>query len=156
MTATFGTMKKADIIWNGLLLGSLLGYFMLMKVLGLHQILGLRYVNVVFQLGVVYFAMKSFRHHSTQPFSFMETSMAGLRACVPAVLLFAVFQFLYLRFLDPDFMLYIKATAPMGVYLMPALVALGIAAEGLLMGFFSAYVGMRFLAAQEHTKFPAL
>ncbi|HEX2899869.1 MAG TPA: DUF4199 domain-containing protein [Bacteroidia bacterium] len=149
-------MKKSDIIWNVALLGSLTGYFMLMKLLGLHQILGLRYLNLLFQLVIVYMAMKSYRSHTTHPFSFLDTAMAGVRASVPAVILFAGFQFVFLRWIDPGFMLIVKETAPMGDYLSPALAALAIAAEGVLMAFFSAYVGMRLLAAQEHAKFPAL
>ena len=151
-----GSMKRSDIVWNVALLTSLTGYFMLMKLLGLHQILGLRYLNLLFELGIVYMAMKSFRAHTKHPFSFMETAMVGVRATVPAVLLFAGFQFAYLRFIDPAFMTVIKETAPMGEYMTPPLAALSIAAEGILMTFFSAYVGMRLLAAQEHSKFPAL
>jgi hypothetical protein len=149
-------MKKSDFVWNGLFLGSLIGYFLCMKLLGLHQILSLRYLNGIFELVIIYYAMKAYRAHTDEDFSFGRTAAAGLRASIPAVLLFALFQFTYLRFIDPDFMLYIKATAPLGVYMTPPLVALGLAAEGLLMAFFSAYVGMRFLAAREHARFPAL
>jgi hypothetical protein len=150
-------MKKSDALWNTLLFGSLMGYFLLMKALGLHQLLGLRYLNLFIHIGIVYLAMRSYRAHiHEEGFSFLETAMVGVRASLPAIVLFALFQFTYLRFIDPAFMTHIKDTAPMGHFLTPAIVTLGLFAEGILATFFNSYVCMRFIAAKEKAKFPAL
>jgi hypothetical protein len=149
-------MKKAIVLWNSLLLGTLVGYFFAMKLLGLYTILELRYLNLFFTFGIIYLAMKNYRAHTGEAFSFGATAMAGIKAAVPAVLAFGLFQFFYLRFMDPQFMAYIKAVTPMGEYLSPPVLGCALVAEGLLGTFFSAYVGMRLLAAQERAKFPAL
>jgi hypothetical protein len=149
-------MKKAFVLWNFLLFASLTGYFFLMRLLGLHDILELRYLNLFFTFGIVYVAMKQYRAHTSEAFSFWATAMAGARAAIPAVVGFALFQFFYLRFMDPAFMAYIKAVTPMGEFLSPPVLAWFLVAEGVLGTFFSAYVGMRLIAAQEKAKFPAL
>lgn len=150
-------MKKSDILWNALLFSTLLGYFLLMKVLGLHQILSLRYLNLVFHFGIIYLAMRQYRAHIHSPgFSFLDTGMVGIRASVPAILLFAVFQFVYLRFLNPDFMQVVISNSPMGLFMSPAIVAVALAAEGLVATFFNSYVAMRLIAGQEKAAFPKL
>ena len=150
-------MKKSDILWNVLLFSSLMAYFMIMKFLGLHRILSLSYVNLAIHLAIVYFAMHAYRTHiHSKAFSFMDTAMVGVRATLPAITLFSVFQFIYLRFLDPDFLNYIQSVTLMGEYLTPAIIAAGLMATGLVATFFNSYIGMRFIAAQEHAKFPVM
>jgi hypothetical protein len=149
-------MKKADVLWNTILFFSLTIYFMVMKVMGLHTVLGLRFANLAFHFAIVYMAMRRFRAHADGPLEFWDTTVAGIRACVPAVVLFGFFQYLNLRVFDPGFMAYIQDNAPMGAFLSPPLVAVALIAEGLVGTFFSAYIGMRLIAVQEKAKFPTL
>lgn len=149
-------MKKADVLWNVLLYVCLMGFFLLMKVLGLHTVLSLRYFNLVIHFSIVYMAMKAFRARAHSDFSFLETALAGVRASVPAVIFFALSIFAYLRFIDTGFMDHIRDTAPMGEFMSPPLIVVALAAEGLVASFFNAYVGMRLIAAQEKVGFPSL
>lgn len=150
-------MKKMDFYFGGMMFLCLMGFFFLMKALGLATNLNLRMINFIIQFTLVFYAMRMYRR-SVRPeaFSFGNTFLAGVRASVPAVLGFALFQLLYLKFLNPGFMLYIEQTAPFGEYLSPGAVALLLVFEGMTGALFSAYVGMRILAMQKHEKFSGL
>ncbi len=151
-------MKKQDFLFGLLMFLGFLGYFYLMKVAGLYQNINLRFLNFFIHFGVVFLAMKAYRHRIGEeaPFSFMNTFMAGVKASIPAVVGFALFQYFYLKFLDPGFMVYLVNNAPMGDWLNPGFVGLTLFAEGMVGTFFSSYAGMRLIAAQEHQEFPAL
>src|SRR5688572_26478219 len=115
-------MKKSDALWNTLLFGSLMGYFLLMKALGLHQLLGLSNLKLVIPIGIVYVAMRCYDVHiHEEGFSCLEPAMVGVPASLLAIVLFALLLFTYLRIIDPAFMTHITDTAPMGHFLTPAI-----------------------------------
>jgi Protein of unknown function (DUF4199) len=142
-------MKRYELKYGIFMLLGFISFFFLMMGLGLYTNLNLRVLNILIHFAFAYLAMRTFRTQTVDDFDYLSTFAVGFRTSVIAVLGFATFQFLYLQFIDPGFMLYIKENAIMGNYLTPGVASLFLVIEGFGVTIFSSYVGMRYLSALE-------
>lgn len=125
-------------------------YFFAMKGLGLYTNVNLRVFNVLIHGTFAFLAMQAFRRQNKAPFEFLATFGVGFRASMIAVFGFALFQFVYLQFLNPGFMDYVRQNAIMGSYLTPAFASVFLVIEGFGVSIFTSYVGMRYLTLKEN------
>lgn len=129
--------------WTGLLVSAALtGYFFLMKMLGLYEVLWLRYFNAAFMVGGLLLTFFNYRNKmSPEGIPYLAGIRMGLRVTLTAIIPFAIFMAIYLR-LDPSFMEYIIRSAEFGEYLTPGRAAGYIALEGFAGGAIMTYVMM--------------
>jgi len=118
----------------GVLTGiSLIGFFLLMKLLQLNYILELRYANIIFlYFGILYTLTQRRKYQGD--LEYLPSLIDGLKTTGLTVLMFSVFFVCYLLFIDPDFMLYLQQEAPLGKYLTPWTVMGVLMIEGFISG----------------------
>lgn len=132
-------MDKKSIEFNGLIGGlliftGLLSFFLLMSVLGLDHNLELRALNLLIMAGGVYFSIRSIKKKN-KDFDYLKGIGTGFLAAISSSVTFALFNILYLKIINPDFMIEIVAEEPFGPYLNPFTVAIVIMIEGVTSGF---------------------
>jgi Protein of unknown function (DUF4199) len=142
-------MKNTELKYGIYMFLGFVAFFFAMKSLGLYTNINLRGLNVLIHATFAFLAMRAFRFHNPEPFEFLTTFAVGFRTSLLGVLGFALFQFIYLQFLDPTFMQYIHENALMGSYLTPAFASIILVVEGLGVSIFASYVGMRLLTVKE-------
>lgn len=132
---------RPDIRYGLLITAGLIVYFMIMKFAGLVHVTELRIFNFFIMLGGLFLAYKKF--HETdinRQFNYMKAITYGLSTASVGTLLFAVFVFIYVSFLDPALMDTIKEKGPLGEYLNPWVVSIIIGVEGILSGALASFM----------------
>jgi hypothetical protein len=126
---------RPDIRYGLLITAGLIVYFMIMKFIGLVHVTELRAFNFFIMLGGLYLAFREF--HETdinRGFNYMRAFVFGFSTAAIATLVFAVFVFVYVSFIDPRLMETIAEKGPLGEYLNPYVVSIIVALEGVLSG----------------------
>jgi hypothetical protein len=131
--------------WAGFLTSlSLVVYFLLMKAVGLNQVLEFRYVNVVFLITGILGTYYNYRRKvDTEGIEYLTGLKMGLRITLTAIIPFALFMAIYLR-IDTDFMHYIREYAPFGRYLTPINAAGVVGVEGFISGGITSFMAMQY------------
>lgn len=142
-------MKKKTIEYNGLLGGlliliGLIGFFYLMTALGFQHNLNLRAFNILIMATGVYYSINSIKK-SNADFSYLKGIATGLLAAASASLLFAIFTFVNLKFIDPAFLTAIIENEPFGDYLNAFKISFIIIIEGFGSGFLLTFGIMQWL-----------
>jgi hypothetical protein len=126
---------RPELRYGLILTAGLIIYFLIMKLLGLTHVTELRVLNFFIVVAVLYRAFKHFRARDiNKQFNYLQAFMFGFFTTAIGTVIFAVFIFLYIQFLDPGLMETVRQKAPLGEYLNPYLVACALVAEGSLSG----------------------
>ena len=141
-------MKDFEIKNGLLMLASFIGFFFVMKLLGLYENMWLRVFNFAIHGAFVYMTVKKyFEEHGGQ--NYLPTFASGFRASFIGVIGFTLFQMVYLSQIDPEFMTYIQNNAIMGNYLTPVTTSIFIFIEGISAGILASYISMRYVGINE-------
>nr|MBA3898956.1 DUF4199 domain-containing protein [Bacteroidota bacterium] len=100
--------KFNHVMKYGLL--AMFGYviiFAIMRLLNLHLIVELRAVNYIIYFIVAFIAIKSFKEQSNNEMSYLEGYLTGLFVAKVSFVLFALLMYIYLKFLDREFLFYV-------------------------------------------------
>ncbi|MBI1288961.1 MAG: DUF4199 family protein [Flavobacteriales bacterium] len=118
-----------------------IGYFLLMKLLGLVQVPEFRYFNFVILLMGITIGYRKYQHENGK-IPFLSGFGLGMMITVISVVLFSAFLFIYLSIFDPHLLVTIKAHAPVMVKesLTPSLASVAILFEGLSSGLIMNFV----------------
>lgn len=140
-------MEKQSIEYNGLKAGALtfaglMALFFIMKMAGLIHNIELRVLNIFVMFGGILYGIKSLKKVNGE-FNFLKGMATGLVTAFSASILFALFIFAYLQFIDPNFMRMLIENEPFGSYMNPFSVACIIAIEGPFSGFWLSFVTMQ-------------
>jgi hypothetical protein len=136
---------------NGLLIGfitflSLVSYFMIMKVLGLSQILELRFFNFVIIAAGIYFGINKFKRQFGEEDFYLKGLGQGIFISAVSVILFAFFMSIYLSYFDESLMQHIRETATLGFNVSTGLnIFFVIFIEGIAAGFIITFAAMQYL-----------
>lgn len=126
----------------------LIGFFLLMKIVGLVHIYELRFLNVFIQVGGIYYALKKFKETHGQHINYFRALVTGVATGAVASLIFAIFLFSYLM-IDQSLMLDIIEKEPMGRYLNPYISAFMVALEGIFSGLLFTFILINYLPTDE-------
>ena len=124
--------------------GGLIGYFLIMKVLGLVHVVELRGFNLFIIVGGILLAMRHQRSKQDGPLVYLQGIGLGLLTCAVAVITFSIFIFAYLQ-MDTGLMKSIRETETFGQYLNPYILAFVIALEGIASGFIASFMIMQYM-----------
>jgi hypothetical protein len=116
---------------GGLIIGAvLIAYFLLMRALGLHEVLWLRYFNFVIVLAGQFIVFSMYRKkYSPDGIEYMPGLLNGFKMTFMSVWPLALFMFIYLS-IDKNFMMYVKEHGEFGSWLTPFNSAIGLLMEG--------------------------
>jgi hypothetical protein len=120
----------------------LVGFFLMMKSLGLHEIVSLHYFNGVFLLlGLLFLFSKVSKKNETNKIEYFDGMKTGMRMTLIAIIPFAFFIGFYLK-IDVEFMTFLNRNAIFGKYLTPLVSAGAVAVEGIVSGFLLTFILM--------------
>ncbi len=142
-TSTFEVFKYSLLIAAGLII-----YFLLMAQFQLTETIELRFMNffIVF-IGLFAVIKRSMRGENANYLrSFGRGALVGILSSV----LFGFFMFIYLRILNPDFMLYLNANAPFGELLSPGSAAMVVMMEGAASSMIISFALLQLLKKSWH------
>lgn len=109
-------------------------YFLAMKLLGLVHMIEFRLLNAVIMFFGCYSAVKMSKKN-LENFDFLKGYGSGLLTALIASVLFAIFGFIYLQFIDPTFIQDIRNNELLGIYQNKYIACGQIFIEGAASGF---------------------
>ncbi|HWY38444.1 MAG TPA: hypothetical protein VNY73_07780 [Bacteroidia bacterium] len=122
----------------------LFSYFILMRALGLHEVLALRTLNVFFLLGGIVYALRTFsKATSAEHIDYFTGIKIGAHVTFVAVIPFTLFICLYLGN-DAAFMQLVKSKIGMGEFLSPIIVSGALFIEGISSGLIMTFIAMQY------------
>ncbi|MFW5762424.1 MAG: DUF4199 domain-containing protein, partial [Cyclobacteriaceae bacterium] len=121
-------MKRLVFKWSLIITAGLIAYFLLMKFFGLVHIIELRLLNGVIMFTGIWFLIKELK--KKPDFNYFTGLLNGIVTGLIASVMFALYAFIYVQFINPEFMLAIKENEIMGNYLNKFLVSMQIFIEG--------------------------
>jgi hypothetical protein len=107
------TNTRTSVIGGLLTSGTLIAYFLIMRLLNLHYIFELRYFNAVILFVAVVFLFQRLKNDRGK-IAYLPGLAAGFTMVAVAAFIFAMFMFVYLMFIDPAFLQFIKTHTPTG------------------------------------------
>lgn len=128
--------------------GSLIVFFLTMKLLGFGHMIELRLLNLVILTAGIYLALKKFKGTHSEHLNYFRGLITGVATGAVASLLFGVFLFLYMK-LDTDLMETILKNEPMGRYLNPYMVAFIVVLEGFFSGLLVTFVILNWVTTDD-------
>ncbi len=135
-----GALKYGLMITGGLTV-----YFLLMRVLGLHEVLPLRFLNGLIMAGGIYLALKHYRDLAGNHFHYLPALGLGLRTTAVGVGGFMLFMYVYLTYLDPGFMEYLASQQRMGKELNRFSASIALFLEGMGSGMVMSFMFLQWL-----------
>lgn len=128
--------------------GGLIGFFLLMTLLGMAHVVELRLLNVVILASGVYFALKKFKSTHHDHLNYFRGLIMGVSTAGLGSLIFGVFMFIFMS-LNPDFMKAIKDNEPLGLYLNPWMASFIILLEGFFSGMLVSFILLNWIDTDE-------
>lgn len=141
---TKNLIEKLGVRYGVLMTAALVGYFFLMKAVGLEHNLELRAFNLVILVSFVLMAIKHYRRERNGNLVYLRGIGLGLLTAMVGTLLFAILVLFYVTVASPEFMGTIRSREPFGDFLNPFLVACTIIIEGAASGFLAAFGIMQY------------
>jgi hypothetical protein len=121
--------------------------FLLFKVMGLIESLGLSFVNFIILAFVSFKALKDFKEEAYKQHGKMNYIQGYGTAFFTSAISFALlslFMFFYLTYLDKNFMSYIQTKDIAGLTINPSSISIALFFEGTSMGIIIALVSMQY------------
>ena len=128
--------------------GSLIVFFLTMKLLGFGHMIELRLLNLVILTAGIYLALKKFKGTHSENLNYFRGLITGVATGGVASLAFGAFLFLYMK-LDTDLMKTIIENEPMGRYLNPYMVAFIVVLEGFFSGLLVTFVILNWVTTDD-------
>jgi hypothetical protein len=142
-------MSKFDKYWRKipnrygvLLAAALIGYFLLMRALGLGHVYWLRALNAFILFFTVRGAILKYRNESSDTMydEFFNFFKIGMRTAFVGITAFAVFVAIYMDVLDPTFLEEVRQVEKLSPYLTPVTAAGIVFIEGFGSAFVCTYL----------------
>jgi hypothetical protein len=127
-----------------------MGYFLVMRAIGLHEVFMLRYLNAFFLMAGIALAMYSYKNSMKENVDYKKGLQMGMFITLVAVLPFAVFIFLYLN-IDDGFLNLVEKDVQLREFVTPATVAGFICLEGVCSGSIITFIVMQYFR-KKHEK----
>jgi hypothetical protein len=128
--------------------GSLILFFLIMKVIGLGHHAELRLLNLVILTVGIHLALKKFKQTHSERMNYFRGLITGVATGAVASLVFGVFLFIYMK-LDTSMMQSIIDNEPMGRYLNAYMAAFIVVLEGFFSGLLVTFVILNWVTTDE-------
>jgi hypothetical protein len=108
--------------------------FLIFRYFGWAGNIWLRVVDVLVLYVFASRVIEYYRAHHKH-ISYFQCLAISMMTCVLSMVFFSLFLFVYTMFISPEFMVYLKETAPMGEHLNPYIITATLVIEGVAIGF---------------------
>lgn len=119
----------------------LITYFLLLEVVGLAELIELRFFNAILLSAGIFLAIRSKKENPN--FDYLSGLSIGISTTLFAVIPFTIFIFSFLK-LNDEFMQYLILHAPFGHYLNPWAGAAVVLIEGISSGIIISFTTMQY------------
>ncbi|MGE0589274.1 MAG: DUF4199 domain-containing protein [Cyclobacteriaceae bacterium] len=126
----------------------LIGFFLIMKLVGLSHHVELRLLNLFILVGGVYMALKKFKQTHSDRLNYFRGLVTGVATASVGSLVFALFLFLYMQS-DSSLMQSIIENEPMGRYMNPYIASFIVALEGVFSGLLVTFILINYVNTDE-------
>jgi len=126
----------------------LIVYFLVMKVVGLSQVIELRLLNLVILSAGVYAALKKFRNTHEESLNYFRGLVTGVSTAGIGSVIFGLFLFIWMK-ADANMMKHIQEHEPMGMYLNAYMTAFIVVLEGFFSGLLVTFVLLNWVSTDE-------
>jgi len=131
---------------HGLMIAiGLIVFFFLMRVFDLLYVVELRVFNVVIMVVGIILAIKAFRKTGEEKFTYFRGMGVAVTTGIIGSIIFGVFVFFYVSFIDTGLMQSIIENEPMGRFMNPYIVSVIIAVEGVASALLVSFILMNYL-----------
>lgn len=138
------SIEKVAIRYGLFTFLGLVGYFLLMKWVGLFEIHELRGLNFFILLAGVGYSLKYYKANNNAEFVYFQGLSLGVLTSLIAIIPFAVFIFFYLV-IDTAFMQNLIVNEPFGRFFNPFILSFLVAFEGIFSGGLMSFVLMQYM-----------
>jgi hypothetical protein len=128
--------------------GGLIGYFLLMRVIGQTHHVELRLLNLLILAAGIYYALKKFKATHGKHLNYFLALATGVGVGAIGSMVFAMFLFIWMK-LDATLMKSIIDNDPMGLHLNAYMAAFIVALEGVFSGLLVTFVLINYLDTDE-------
>jgi hypothetical protein len=125
----------------------LIGFFVLMFLLGFGHVIELRLLNLFILAGGIYFALKKFKETHGTSIHYFRALATGVATGAIGSFIFGVFLFVFLR-IDTGFMEWIVANEPMGRFMNPYIASFIVVLEGVFSGLLVTFVLINYISTE--------
>lgn len=130
----------------GLLIAlGLIIFFFIMRVFDLLYIVELRALNAVIMIVGIRVALKVMKNTLPERFTYFQGIGTGILTGIIGSIIFALFVFAYVTFIDPSLMQSIIENEPMGRFMNPYIVSVIIALEGIASALLFSFIMMNYM-----------
>lgn len=147
-------MEKISLKYGLLTAAGLIGYFLLMNLIGLEHILELRFLNaVIMAIGIV-LALRAFKRAKQGNIGYLSGLGTGFLTSLVATLIFSSFMLLYIKAFDDSLMEVLTQNRMVGerIASTPGLVIfMVLMLEGVISGAMIGFIAMQFFKRPDHT-----
>lgn len=126
----------------------LIGFFLIMKLVGLSHHVELRLLNLFILSGGVFVALKKFKQSHHDRLNYFRGLITGVATAAVGSVCFAFFLFLYMS-LDSSMMQSIIENEPMGRYMNPYIASFIVLLEGVFSGLLVTFVLINYISTDE-------
>lgn len=138
------TIERIGAKWGLIVFVLLSAYFLIIKAVGLIHVIELRFLNAGIMFFGVYKAIKTAKS-SISEFTYLKGLGTGLFTGAVASATFAIFGFIYLTFVNPEFITSIQENELFGAYINKYGASLQIFIEGTFSSCLISYAVMQYL-----------
>ena len=146
-------MEKVGVKYGLFTAAALVVYFLLMKLIGLEEIVELRFFNGVIMAVGVAVAIHAYKKFVNGNIRYFKGIGVGFITAAVATLLFAAFMVLYIKTFDHDLLEVLTANEYFGERMMvtPGVVIfMVLIVEGLISGFILSFIAMQYFKRPDH------
>ncbi|UII29778.1 DUF4199 domain-containing protein [Fulvivirga ulvae] len=120
-------------------------FFFLMRIFGLLYVVELRVMNIVIMIAGILTAIKTLRSKAPEEFTYFKGMGTGVLTGIIGSILFGLFVFFYVSFIDTGLMQNIIENEPMGRFMNPYIVSVVIVVEGIASALLVSFITMNYL-----------
>jgi hypothetical protein len=146
-------MEKVGMKYGLFTALGLIGYFLLMKVVGLEHVIELRFLNgVIMAIGVT-LAIKGYKESKDGQIGYFQGLGTGIITSALATVLFAVFMVIYVKAFDDRLLQVLAGDQFFGdrMRITPGIVIfMVLMLEGFISGFMVSFIAMQWFKRRDH------
>jgi len=125
--------------------GGLIVFFFIMRIFDLLYVVELRAMNIFIMTAGILMSIKTLQRIHPDRYTYFQGMGTGILTGIIGSVLFALFVFFYVTFLDAGLMQSIIENEPMGRFMNPYIVAVIIAVEGIASALLVSFIIMNYL-----------
>ena len=137
---TFIAEKHGVFVAVGLIV-----FFFVMRILDLLYVVELRAMNIFIMATGIVMAVKTLKRIYPERYTYFQGMGTGILTGIIGSVLFALFVFFYVSFLDKGLMQSIIENEPMGRFMNPYIVSVIIAVEGIASALLISFITLNYL-----------